>query len=307
MELKEPVRDLNVSANTTIKELIDQLSNVGGFQAQELYRGVKILEEMFNDENAIKILSFPACIISTGIRGVIKEAVKRKMFDLIITTTGTLDHDIARSVAEYHLGYFEADDVYLADQGIHRLGNVFIKKENYGEAVEEFMRPLLKEIYDEGKRVISTYELVWEIGKRLGEDSISYWAWKNKIPVIIPGITDGAVGTQVFIFKTEHPDFDVSVWKDEEYLSSLMFGDKVLGALMIGGGISKHHTIWWAQFGSGLKYAVYITSAVELDGSLSGARTREAISWGKVKKEAKHVTVWGDATTLLPLMLGYFF
>jgi deoxyhypusine synthase len=53
-----------------------------------------------------------------------------------------------------------------------------------------------------------------------------------------------------------------------------------------------------------LDYAVYITTAPEWDGSLSGARMREAVSWKKVKKQAKYVTVEGDATVLLPLIVG---
>ena len=73
---------------------------------------------------------------------------------------------------------------------------------------------------------------------------------------------------------------------------------------MIGGGISKHHVIWWNQFRNGLDYAVQVTTAPEWDGSLSGARVREAVSWGKVKPEARRVTVEGDATVLLPLLAG---
>ena len=52
----------------------------------------------------------------------------------------------------------------------------------------------------------------------------------------------------------------------------------------------------------GLDYAVYISTAVEWDGSLSGARPREAVSWGKVGKDAKFVNVEGDATVLLPIV-----
>ena len=48
--------------------------------------------------------------------------------------------------------------------------------------------------------------------------------------------------------------------------------------------------------------AVGITTAPEFDGSLSGARTREAISWGKIRPEAPHVTVEGEASVLLPLI-----
>jgi deoxyhypusine synthase len=47
---------------------------------------------------------------------------------------------------------------------------------------------------------------------------------------------------------------------------------------------------------------VYITTAPEYDGSLSGARLKEAISWGKMRPEAPHICVEGDASVLLPLL-----
>jgi deoxyhypusine synthase len=112
------------------------------------------------------------------------------------------------------------------------------------------------------------------------------------------------VGSQIWLFWQTHKDFAIDLLDDEQKLSDLVFEAKRSGALMLGGGISKHHTIWWNQFRDGLDAAVYITTAVEWDGSLSGARTREAVSWGKVKPTAKHVTVEGDVTVLLPLMVG---
>ncbi|MEM4810369.1 MAG: deoxyhypusine synthase family protein, partial [Thermofilum sp.] len=91
---------------------------------------------------------------------------------------------------------------------------------------------------------------------------------------------------------------------DMAKIAEIVYEADCLAGLMLGGGISKHHVIWWAQFRGGLDYAVAVTSAPEWDGSLSGARTREAISWGKIKPSAKHVTVPGDATLLLPIILG---
>jgi len=83
-----------------------------------------------------------------------------------------------------------------------------------------------------------------------------------------------------------------------------VFDSKRTGALIIGGGISKHHTIWWNQFKDGLDYAVYLTTASEYDGSLSGARPKEAISWNKIKPTSKHAVVIGDATITLPLLVA---
>ena len=79
---------------------------------------------------------------------------------------------------------------------------------------------------------------------------------------------------------------------------------KETGAIIIGGGISKHHVIWWNQFRGGLDYAIYLTTAQEFDGSLSGAQIREAVSWGKVKPDAKKMTVEGDATISLPIIMA---
>jgi len=92
--------------------------------------------------------------------------------------------------------------------------------------------------------------------------------------------------------------------KDEQELSDIVFTAKKAGAIMIGGGISKHHVIWWNQFRGGLDYAIYLTTAEEWDGSLSGARIREAVSWGKVKETAPYITVEGDATITLPIIAG---
>ena len=79
-------------------------------------------------------------------------------------------------------------------------------------------------------------------------------------------------------------DFKLNLIGDANLLSGYIFKAEKSGAFMIGGGISKHHTLWWNQYREGLDYAFYITTAQEFDGSLSGALVREAISWGKSNK-----------------------
>lgn len=299
----EKVEDFKIKKKESINKLIEQMKKSGGFTGRKLAECVDILEKMIKDKKCLKILSFPACIIATGARGIIRDMVKERWFDVLITTCGTLDHDLARSFKDYYHGYFEVDDVELHKKGIHRIGNIFVPKESYGLIIEEKLNEFLKEIYSEGRKELASYEISWEIGKRLNKGSILYWCYKNKIPVFVPGITDGAVGYQIWLF-SQDKDFKIDVLKDEKFLSDLIWSAEKLGALIIGGGISKHHTIWHAQFKNGLDYAVYITTAVEWDGSLSGAKTREAISWGKIKEKANHLTVECDATIALPLIFS---
>jgi len=302
--LGPPVKDISLRKGMGFNELAQQMKVGGGFTAKNFGVAVDILERMERDEACVKFFSFPACIVATGTRGVIRDIVKEKLVDVIVTTCGTLDHDLARTWRDYYHGSFEMDDAKLHREGVNRIGNVLAPNESYGLVLEEKIQPILHELWKKGRRDFSGKELVWEFGKRLRNSSILYWAWRRKIPVYVPGIFDGAFGSQLWLFWQDHREFKLDQFRDEQELADIVFDAKRTGALMIGGGISKHHVLWWNQFCQGLDYAVYVTTAPEWDGSLSGARTREAVSWGKVKEKASHVTVDGDATVLLPLMVG---
>jgi deoxyhypusine synthase len=300
--LGKPVKDMKLWKGITVRELVKEMDEAGGFTAKHLATGSDILREMLADKECVNFLSFPACIVSTGLRGVLAQIVPE--FDVIVTTCGTLDHDLARAWGgRYYEGRFELDDEKLHQEGINRLGNVLIPNESYGETLEKGMQPILRELYAT-KPEWSGRELIYEFGKRVkDENSILAQAAKHNIPIYVPGFFDGAFGANVFVF-TEGTEYKVNLLRDEKELSDIIFDAKKTGALMIGGGISKHHVIWWNQYKGGLDYAVYITTATQYDGSLSGARLTEAVSWGKIKEKARYVTIDGDATVLLPLLLA---
>ena len=297
-----PVKDISIKKGDSIQSIFNEMSKSGGFESRNLVEGLDILHAMIEDKKCLKFLSFVGAVTSTGLRGIIKNMIKNKMFDVVITTCGALDHDIARHFSNYLEGSFTLDDSELADQHIHRLGNVLVPMDSYGPLIEEKMQAFLEKTYKSGKKEMSTAEITKMIGENLGEGSFLYWAYKNNIPVIVPGIMDGAVGSQIWLFTQKHNEFKLNVAADGDLLSGLVFKAKKSGALMIGGGISKHHTLWWNQYRDGLDYAVYITTAQEFDGSLSGALVREAISWGKVTQEAKQTTIHAEATTILPFL-----
>ena len=298
----KPVEDFSITKDMQINKIFEQMSKSGGFESRNLADGLYALTDMIKDENCLKFLSFVAAITSTGLRGVIKDMIKNKWFDVVITTCGALDHDIARHFSNYNQGSFTMDDAELTKQNIHRLGNVLVPMESYGPIIEEKMQSFLEEEYAKGTREMSTEDICRMIGSHLGEDSFLYWAYKNDVKVVVPGIVDGAVGSQIWMFSQKHTDFKLNIIKDSDTLAGLIFKAKKSGALMLGGGISKHHTLWWNQYRSGLDFAVYITTAQEFDGSLSGALVREAISWGKVTQDAKQTTIHAELTTVLPFL-----
>lgn len=297
------VKDFKIPGEISANQLMRQMEESGGFTAKSIAVGTNILERMIKDEDSLNFLSFPACILATGTRGIIRDMVKKKWFGVLVTTCGTLDHDLARCFKDYYHGDFALNDKQLHKHGVNRIGNILAPNESYGDIIEKKMSLILNEICAEGVKELATYELCWEIGKRLDENSVLYWCWKNNVPVIIPGITDGAVGYQIWQFSQDH-NLKINVLKDEKLLSDMVWPAKKSGALIVGGGISKHHVLWWNLFKNGLDYAVYITTAVEYDGSLSGARPREAMSWGKIREKAKTATIEIDATIALPLIFA---
>lgn len=297
-----PVKDIEIDADSSVEKIISELSQSGGFESVNLSDGVGILSSMISDKKCLRFVSFVAAVLSTGLRGIIRDMIKNRWFDVAITTCGALDHDIARYFSNYKEGSFTMDDGELVDQNMHRLGNVLVPLESYGPLIEEKIQSFLEEEYQNGVREMSTFDICSMIGKHMGESSFLYWAHKNDVKVIVPGIVDGAVGSQIWMFIQKHRDFKLDLIKDSDLLSGLIFKAERSGALMVGGGISKHHTLWWNQYREGLDYAFYITTAQEFDGSLSGAPVREAVSWGKVTQNAKQATLHAEATTILPFI-----
>jgi len=302
--LKEGVEDYTFSDKMSVDELVLQMEKAWGFTAGKVAVGVNIVERMAKTRDCVKFLSFTGNLVATGTRGALKELVQRKLFDVIITTCGALDHDIARCWRKYYKGSFVMNDAKLRRLNINRLGNVLVPDTSYGIIIEEKMQKLLQDLWNENVKEVSTSQLCREIGKRIcNESSILYWAAQKGIPVYVPGITDGAVGYQMWLFSQEH-DFRLNLLKDSQEINEIVFAAKKAGALIIGGGISKHHTLWWNQFRDGLDYVVYISTADEWDGSLSGARPREAVSWGKISEKAKRIMIEGDASLILPLAVS---
>jgi deoxyhypusine synthase len=194
-----------------------------GFTAGKLAVGVNILESMINTKGCVKFLSFTGNLVATGTRGVMRELVKRRLVDVLITTCGTLDHDMARCWRDYYKGSFVMNDSKLHQEGVNRLGNVLVPNDSYGTIIEKKIQGLLADLWKEGIRELSASQFIREIGLRCcNESSILFWAAKNNIPVFVPGITDGAVGYQTWLFSQDH-DFKLNLLKDSGELSNIIF------------------------------------------------------------------------------------
>jgi len=113
IEPGRPVKDIKIDSNTSIEKIFEELSQSGGFESVNLSDGLEILSKMISDDKCLRFVSFVAAVISTGLRGIIKDMIKNKWFDVVMTTCGALDHDIARHFSHYKEGSFTMDDKEL--------------------------------------------------------------------------------------------------------------------------------------------------------------------------------------------------
>jgi deoxyhypusine synthase len=277
-----------------------------GFQATELAKAITILKEM-REEKAVIFLGFTSNMASCGVRDIITWLCKEKLIDVLVTTIGGVEEDIIKCLKPFVLGSYDAPGRVLRDHGINRTGNIFIPNDRY-LYFERFLNPFLERInneYTKQGKIITTRQFCSELGKEINnEESIYYWCHKNNIPVFCPAPTDGSIGDLIFFFKQKHPEFKMDLTDDIVDITKIALNAEKTGIIALGGSVPKHHIANANLFREGADYAIYLTTATEYDGSNAGANIQEAMSWGKVKPEAKHVKVVGDAAITFPLLVA---
>jgi len=280
-----------------------------------------------SNKRATLFLAYTSNMISCGMRETIKFLVKHKLVDCVVSSAGGIEEDFIKCLAPTYLGDFHLSGVSLRKQGINRIANLLVPNDNYC-LFEDWLMPILHAMADEqasnpavivnpktGKLEANPDEVRWtpsKIIKRLGkeinhEDSVYYWCWKNDIPVFCPAITDGSIGDMMYFFSYKRPEFVVDVVQDIRAINDIAVRADCTGMIIMGGGVVKHHTCNANLMRNGADYSVYINTGQEFDGSDAGASPDEAISWGKIKIDAKPVKVSADATLVFPLIVSQTF
>ncbi len=300
------VKDFLWKPGMTLEECVDSFGNLG-YQAVELNEAVNVALKMKRAKAKV-FLTFTSNMVTSGLRGFFAQLCHLKIPNIIVTTSGSIEEDIMKTLGEgFEISNFYADDTALHEKGENRVGNLIINTESYLK-FEDLMNEFLLKIYEK-KRRISASELLKEIGFMLGkfggkENSILYQAAKNDIPIYCPGIVDSSFGFHLFMFQQKHEDFIVDNIQDMSRIVTDLDFDEKKGLISLGGSISKHYAIFSALLSGGFDYAIYMTTSHSSSGSMSGATTEEAKSWGKLKDSAEAATVVGDVSITFPLMMS---
>ncbi|GMM52545.1 deoxyhypusine synthase [Starmerella bacillaris] len=302
--------------NVRAKDLVKQMRYMG-FQASALAEACEIIDEMRSfkeiDENGVEqrttiFLGYTSNLISSGLRSTLKYLVKHKMVSAIVTTGGGVEEDLIKCLAPTQMGDFALPGADLRERGLNRIGNLIVPNDNYTK-FEDWIVPILKQMHVEQEQGFNwtPSKLIDRLGKEINdEESVLYWAHKNQIPVFSPAITDGSLGDMLF-FNSYKNDLRVDLVEDIRKINSMSINAYRAGMILLGGGLVKHHINNACLMRNGADYAVYINTGQEFDGSDAGARPDEAISWGKIKADARNVKLYCEVTAVFPLIVAATF
>ncbi len=299
------VKQMNIKTKMTLGELAKEFKNAGVLGAGRFGRAVSIVSNLFQSSQYLVFLSLAGPLVPAGLRNIIADLIRTKRINIIVSSGANIVHDILEAIGGHHIqGSLEANDQALYEQQLGRAGDVYVETEGF-EKLEDFIQNILNNLSEDRRKTgLSPSELLAEIGYRLNDQqSILYQAYHQKVPVFCPGLLDSMLGLHLAIFR-QLRSFHLDGLKDMKILYDHVNEAEKVGAIILGGGLPKHFTLGANILRGGLDSAVQITTARDEDGSLSGAKLKEGISWGKVKSTATFETIIGDATLLFPLLIG---
>ena len=261
------------------------------YASREVARASKIYNMMLSDKKCSVILCIAGSLVSAGLKKVVVDMIQNNMVDAIVSNGANIvDQDFFEALGfKHYIGTpHNADDNLLRDLHIDRIYDTYIDEDEL-KVCDETMK------------------------KGKGKDSIVYNAYKYGVPVFVPAFSDCSAGFGFVAHQTEHPTAHVSIDSAKDFLelTKIKIKAKETGLMMFSGGVPKNFaqdTVVAAEvLGADSpmhKYAVQITVADVRDGALSGSTLKEASSWGKVSTALEQM-VYGECTTLIPLIIGY--
>jgi len=300
------VRGYDFRGDFDFEAMLDSYATTG-FQATHLAQAVDICRTM-RAEDVTLYLALTSNIVSSGLRETVAYLVREGFVDVIITTSGALAEDVIKTELPFKMGEWDTDEAALRERGINRLGNLYVPSDRY-VWLEEYLYDFFEDFFAE-EQLRTPREFSAELGARLDDqDSVLSVAADNNVPIYCPPLTDAEIGNFLYYYK-QRPDapegVGIEITEDYDRLIEDGLLAEQTGLLALGGGVPKHHAIMTNLFRGGADYAVYISTGMEGDGSLSGAPPSEAVSWGKIKDEAErnYTQVEAEATLVVPLLVA---
>lgn len=282
---------------------LGSMREVGVLGAGRLGRATEIVQRMLADTACFTFLSLSGPMVPGGLRGVIRHLVEEKLVDTIVTSGANIVHDLVEAYGGRHYRVpADKDDYDLREAGMGRIADIYVSESDF-ERFEKGIYRFIDSLSDDKMTTLAPSEFLKDLGLSLDdENSILFHAARNDIPIFSPGMMDSMLGFHLYTYSTMK-QLSLDFVKDLRILGEIVTAQKRTGAIMLGGGLTKHFTMGATILRGGLDMAVQITLDRPEGGSLGGAPLVEGVSWQKMQTEANFETVIGDATIIFPLII----
>lgn len=298
------VKHIQLKSGLSVGSLVSEMDKCGVLGAGNIGKATNIVTDMFKNKDYTVFLTLAGPLVPGGMRQIIRDLIEQEYVNAIVTTGSNVVHDIVEALGGRHwIGTFLAEDEELKIKDIGRIGDIYIKQDNFKD-LEDWLFRILEKIPEKKRNRISTTDLLFEIGKSISDkNSILSTAAKKGVPIISPGLVDSIAGFHMWIYGQDKK-LRIDPLLDTHKIVDIACEAKKVGIIILGGGWPKHYTLFANTFREGVDSAIQITMDRPEPGGLSGATLKEAISWGKVKPEGKEVTVICDVTIAFPLIVA---
>ena len=105
----------------------------------------------------------------------------------------------------------------------------------------------------------------------------------------------------LFFHSYKKLELRMDILEDIRLLNKEAMRAKESGAIILEGGLVKHHILNANMMRNGLDRVVFVNTGLEYDASDAGASPTEALSWGKIQENGKYSKIFGEASILFPL------
>ncbi len=297
------VHHIDPEKTKDLQTYLDSIEKVGVLGAGRLGRAARIVQRIFEDPDCFTFLSMSGPMVPGGIRKVVSHLVESGKIDAIVTSGANIVHDLVEAYGGAHYRVPAGKDDYeLREAGMGRIADIYVKEEDF-EKFEKGIYEFLDGLPEEKMTTLAPSEFLRELGLVQKDDSsILKQAALHNVPIFSPGLMDSMLGFHLYTYSTAK-QLSLDFVKDLRILGGIVTQTKKTGAIMLGGGLTKHFTMGSTILKGGLNMAVQITLDRPEGGSLGGAPLVEGVSWQKMQTESNFETVIGDATIIFPLLV----
>jgi deoxyhypusine synthase len=309
--LRKPVEPFPVVAGLSADEVLERMERVS-FQGRNLATARRIWEKMLGSDATI-FLGIAGALSAGGMRLVIAHLIEQRYIDCLVSTGANLYHDLHETRGKRHfMGAPNLDDAALAAERIDRVYDTLASEDEFcknDEWIAGFAQKLERRPY-------TTREFLYKLGEQLWQDTGNHGiltaAYRAQVPIFCPAIADSSIG--MGLSQARHKDQTagmVDVIGDIIESANIVIRRPSTATIVLGGGTPKNfinqasvQAEFYDDRVGGHKYAIQIVTDVPHFGGASGSSLEEAQSWGKLSIDSEKVTVHGDVTLALPILVS---